>query len=373
MDFSLYIHYPFCLRKCHYCAFASIPVEAQAQNDFHQALLRELIHRSAQSPWAGGTVTTLYFGGGTPSLAPVDFIAEVIAEVRARWNLAADAEITLEANPTTAETKKFRAFREAGINRLSMGAQSFDDGELQMLGRTHNSTAIGDAVRFAREAGFDNISLDLIYGAPGMTIENLSRSVDKFLELNLEHLSTYSLSIEPNTHFARIQKIDPKFQVDQDRTADQFGLICKKMKLAGYEHYELTNFSRPGKHSRHNYNYWLRTPFLGLGVSAHSFDGRRRFWNNPNVAEYNQAILKSHDAVAGSEDISAESERDEIVYLGLRCREGLSVAFASENLHTDIMKDLLSQGVLFIREGKIHVLEHDWLLLDEIALRLLDG
>ncbi len=370
--YSLYIHYPFCVRKCPYCAFASQQTDAFIESQYRQALLIELYSLSRQAPWSEGQAETLYFGGGTPSLADPAFIAGIIEQSQRSWRLPADAEVTLEANPASADLQRLGEFFSAGVNRLSIGAQSFNDAELATLGRIHRRKDIDEAVEAARRVGFQNISLDLMYGIPGQTSSSLDFSLRQAFELEVEHISAYSLSLEPDTEFERRCHEGRLKALDPDAAADFYDQICSSMADAGYKHYELTNYCREGFHSRHNCRYWRRLPYLGLGPGAHSFDGRRRFWNTSDVDEYIDRLKRGERGTKGQELITPEMEREETVYLSLRCGNGLDAASARRLTVPGAAEELLQSGHLELRAGRYHVVESRWLLLDDIVLRLLN-
>jgi len=285
--------------------------------------------------------------------------------------LVPNSEITLEANPETRDAKSFTAFREAGVNRLSMGAQSFDPQELKLLGRAHSTEGVHEAVKMAREAGFENISLDLIYGVPGQTVESFKRSVEISLGLGIEHLSAYTLSIEEGTPFARSVREKRLPPPDPDLMADQYAVLTELMRNAGFELYELTNYAKPGLWSRHNYAYWQRTPYLGVGNGAHSFDGERRFWNRRDTRAHIAAVESGGDPTEGEERLKPEEVLQEQVYLALRTRDGLSEELALL-CNQDSISDLVKAGFLERRDLKFHVAEERWLMLDEVVLRLLE-
>ncbi len=328
-----------------------------------------------------GTLLSIYIGGGTPSLMSATQVDSLIDEIGSCFSFSDDIEITIEANPGSVEADKFRSFRRAGINRLSIGAQSFQPKELQMLGRQHSVDDTVQSVNKGRDAGFDSISLDLIYGIPqrnqnsGQSIESFADSVRKTVELDIDHLSAYTLTIEQNTPFESYVESGSLSAPDPDFAAEQYEALVSVMSEAGYEHYELTNFAKPGMHSRHNYAYWKRTPYLGLGLGAHSFNGERRFWNGRNLNEYLAKNSSTADLAVGSETISARQAIEEEIYLSLRIRNGLQVTdkIASELPHIqDSLITLTDAGFIFEQNERWHIPEAKWLLLDEVVLRLLE-
>ena len=391
--FSLYLHYPFCVKRCPYCGFATAVEKENLAIRYREVLPVELKRRAEENPWLGGTVETIYFGGGTPSLMPPKFVAEVIELIGSLWNAKENGdkeksgpsrmpfslspflpfslpEITLEANPETRDEQAFTGFREAGVNRLSMGAQSFDPDELKLLGRAHSVEGVSEAVAMARDAGFDNLSLDLIYGLPGQSVDSFRRSVEHAVKLGIDHLSAYTLSIEEGTPFARSVKEHRLPYPDPDLMADQYAVLIDQMRNAGFEHYELTNYCKPGYHSRHNSAYWQRTPYLGVGCGAHSFDRLTRFWNRRDTRRHIAAVLAGRDPRDGEETLSEGDARQEELYLPLRQAKGLDPAEALRLCKGESVEKLLDAGFLLWADGRLRVSEEKWLMLDEIVLRL---
>ena len=388
LTFSLYVHYPFCIHRCPYCGFATAVERKNDSERYRSRLLEELRRRAEEPPWQGGRVSSIYFGGGTPSLMPPEFCSSILQFVNSsipepthrltdpptNQNSAIrnpQSEITLEANPGTRDAANFSAFRQAGVNRLSIGAQSFHPSELRFLKRAHSVDDIGETVRMAREAGFNNVSLDLIYGVPGQTVDSFRNSVLRALDLGIDHLSTYTLSIEEGTPFASDVKEGKMPAPNPDFAADQYAILIDMMRDAGFEHYELTNYAKPDKWSRHNFAYWQRTPYLGLGLGAHSFDGRRRFWNSRDSNVYCETLTRGEYPIEGWEDLDEKQEEEEGIYLSLRTRAGIAEETASNLFNTVNMASLLEGGFIRRENGRFHIAESHWLLLDEIVLRLL--
>jgi len=369
--FSIYLHYPFCRARCPYCAFATDTENPDISTEYRDLILREMEMRSRQQPWEDGHVVSVYFGGGTPSMMPPEFLEKVITQICSFWSLQPDAEVTIETNPGTHKTVNFSEFLRAGINRVSIGAQSFHNSELRTLGRIHNVEEICKTVNKVREAGFENISLDLIYGIPGQTVDSVRESAKRVIDLGVEHLSTYSLSIEPETPFEMMANMGHLKLPDQDLVADEYAAICDEMSNAGFDHYELTNFAHPGKSSKHNRIYWRREPYLGFGTGSHSFDGKNRFWNPSETSAYLSAIRENIDPVSESERLSEFQIVEETVYLSLRTDDGLDRDYALEHCDNETISDFTEMGVLKHRGNRLHVSEPHWLLLDEIVARLL--
>lgn len=267
---GLYVHIPFCAAKCAYCDFYSLAGGEARWDEVTQELCGQLTQAAERC--GGYTVDTVYFGGGTPSVIGGDRLSAILHTIRRQYAVEPQAEITCEANPDSMTEEFLRTVHAAGVNRLSMGIQSADDGELRMLGRLHTFAQAKDAFARARRAGFANISVDLMYALPGQTMDGLRRSMERLLELEPEHVSCYGLTVEPDTPLGRSNPALP----DDDTQADMYLMLCRMAREAGFEHYEISNFARPGHRSRHNSRYWAQGEYLGFGPGAHSdFGGRR--------------------------------------------------------------------------------------------------
>jgi oxygen-independent coproporphyrinogen-3 oxidase len=339
---GVYVHVPFCERVCPYCDFAVVaarPLGADAEERYVAALLRELDARAAA--FAGRTLASVYLGGGTPALLRPASLARLLAALRARFAAApgaADPEVTLEANPSTLEAARLPAFREAGVNRLSLGVQSFDDGVLKRLGRAHRADAARAAIRAARAAGFANLSLDLIVAAPGQTLAQLERDLAEAVAAEPEHVSTYALTLEPGTPFARAAARGRLALPDEDLAASMLELLRERLEAAGLLLYELSSFARPGYEAVHNARYWERRAVLGLGVGAWSTDPRSgaapfgvRRANTRELPAYLEAVERGASPEASAEVLAPAVARGEAAFLALRTRRGLEAArFARE-------------------------------------------
>jgi len=322
---ALYLHIPICAHKCAYCEFYSI-TRRELLPPFIDALLHEMAFYSENPPFGGFSVSTLYLGGGTPSLLTPAQWKKILLPLKDKFTLVQDAEITLEANPGTAEMAHLSAYRRLGINRLSLGIQSFQPADLARLSRLHNTAEAEQAIRLARKAGFDNLSLDLIFAVPGQTVDAWRKTLDQALAFQPEHLSCYSLTIEPGTPLHRQVQQGQVQPCDEELERELFILTQETLQQAGYEQYEISNYSLPGFRSRHNQAYWSGYPYLGLGPSAHSFDGHRRWWNVRDVDQYLRAVSTQGRAVADTETLTTEQKKIESVLLGLRRVEGLPLA-----------------------------------------------
>ena len=324
----IYVHVPFCARRCAYCDFA-IAVRAHVPVDeYVDALERELTVRlgTAPAPDARPPIDTLYFGGGTPSRLGGAGVARA-AETLSRWFAWDDAaEVTLEVNPDDVTPDAARAWRAAGVTRASIGSQTFDPAALAWMRRGHSAEQVERAVADHRASGIDELSLDLIFALPDAVTRDWPADLGRALALAPTHLSLYGLTVEPGTPLGRWTARGDVREADEDRYADEFTAAHALLTAAGYEHYEVSNFARPGRRARHNSAYWRGVPYLGLGPSAHGFDGRRRRWNASAYAEWARTVAAGQDPIAGDEAIDGDAAAAEMVYLGLRTRDGLVLA-----------------------------------------------
>lgn len=361
---ELYIHIPFCIRKCAYCDFLSGPADVQTQDRYMEALLREvrLAGKMHQGDMADGggrqhgknqgeVVDTIFIGGGTPSAVDAGWIARLMDQVRASFEVVEDAEITMEANPGTLTADKLAQYRKAGINRLSIGLQSTDDGELQRLGRIHSYQEFLENYRLAREAGFTNINIDLMSALPGQTVESYERTLRRIIALEPEHISAYSLIVEEGTPFWE-QYSDGEGLPGEDQDRQMYHMTKAILAEAGYDRYEISNYARPGYACRHNVGYWTRVPYLGLGLGAASYYGEQRFSNTREMGEY----LAAQDLISLRRDVQELTEPDameEFMFLGLRLTRGVNtVTFEQtfgkpmEQVYGPVLQKMVSQGLM---------------------------
>lgn len=325
MPFHLYLHMPFCRRKCPYCDFyKKVPLTDESQR-FIKALAGEISAVEKTQKWAENDALTVYFGGGTPSLhSPEDFAA-ILRKIGQVWTLSPSAEITIEANPDNLSMDWLRGGRDIGINRLSLGVQSFSKRKLAMLYRSHHPEENRKAVELARLAGFSNLSLDLIFGLPDETLEEWEADLMAALALNVDHVSLYNLEFHPGTPFYRWKEAGRLRPLPEDREADMYLLAHDVLTSASYGHYEISNFAKPGFFSRHNLAYWESKPYLGLGPSAHSFDGiSRRFWNVSDLKLYFDAITENRLPIEKELILNDRERREEWTTLSLRRFEGIA-------------------------------------------------
>ncbi|NNF98133.1 MAG: radical SAM family heme chaperone HemW [Desulfobacteraceae bacterium] len=322
---GIYIHIPFCVKKCLYCDFYS-ETALSRRSEFVSHLIEELSLRQSEYP-----VDTLYFGGGTPSVMDPDSIGTVVDTIRRLYRLSPDAEITLEVNPGTLDRTALDRYLAMGVNRLNIGVQSFNDKHLTLLGRVHTADAACRAIADARDAGFKNIGLDFIYALPGQSVQAVLDDLQRAVAFSPEHLSCYMLTVEPGTPLEHGVKSGDFTPLDEEQTADHFRLVSQFINTNGYAQYEISNFSRISRangvdyRSKHNLKYWNHYPYRGFGPSAHSFIDNRRSWNHQTLDAYESSIDGGLLPVAGEEVLTREQQFTEFIYLGLRQTDGIDV------------------------------------------------
>lgn len=317
---GIYIHIPFCKKACNYCNF-HFSTSLALRKSFVQAVLKEI---ELQQSYLTEPVSTIYFGGGTPSLLPAGDIEAIINSLQKTFTLEREPEITLEANPDDITIEKLTEWKKLGINRLSIGIQSFFEEDLLWMNRAHNAMQAQLCIKHAQQLGFNNLTIDLIYGGPTLTDEHWQQNVQRAIELDVPHLSCYALTVEPRTALDNLiaaNKVEP---VDAEKQARHFELLMHWMQRAGYEHYEISNFAKPGFRSRHNSSYWQGRPYLGIGPSAHSFNGNERRWNISNNAIYIKQ-LQQHILPFEKEELTSTQKLNEYIMMSLRTAEGLSL------------------------------------------------
>lgn len=322
MSSHVYVHVPFCARRCSYCDFAIAVRRSVPVDDFIEALDRELALRT---DFSAQPVDTIYLGGGTPSRLGPDGVRRVLDLVRSRFSPETGAEITMEANPEDVTPGDAEQWREAGVTRVSLGVQSFDDEVLRWMHRAHDARRAVDAVSALQQAGFDDWSLDLIFALPPEVKRSWSDDVCRAIDLGPPHVSCYGLTMEPHTPVVRWRDRGQVHEADEERYEAEFLEADRELTGAGYDHYEVSNFARGGKRARHNSAYWRRVPYIGIGPSAHSFDGTTRRWNAREYVEWKERILAGQDPVEGTESLDAGAVALEVAYLGLRTSSGLSI------------------------------------------------
>ena len=381
---GIYIHIPFCKSKCGYCGFYSLP-SLKLKDRFLEALKAEIVERKdylkqrshcgldPQSPTPKDNpvttpISTVYFGGGTPSLLAIDKIRDILHLINMHYPVAANPEITLEANPDTLSLDYLAALRETGVNRLSIGIQSFFDDDLNYLGRKHNSAHARQCLDWARQAGFGNLSIDLIYGLPSSNAEQWNRNLDLFFEYGLPHLSAYALTLEPNSILTKQIEQGKALPVNEEDALRDYDILCRRANENGFLHYEISNFCKSGRHSKHNASYWFGTPYLGLGPSAHSFDGTSRQWDVANVERYLDAGLRD----AGREALTPEQRYDEYVMLRLRTHWGIDLKWLKREMGERFSSHCERQAQPLIKEGRL-TQTREFLYLDDRQMLFADG
>lgn len=317
-NLGLYVHIPFCKSKCLYCDFNSFAGKEDTIAEYFCTLKQEI--KAWGEKLKGRTFDTIYFGGGTPSYVGAELLSQVIEELYGSFDISKDCEITVECNPGTIDAEGLKKLRTAGANRLSIGLQSTCDSVLRTLGRIHSTDDFEKCFEAARRSGFENISLDLMYGLPDMTLKSWEKTIDRAMEFGAEHISAYALKIEEGTPFSKMNLSLP----DEDVCADMYELLVGKLRGSGYARYEISNFSKPGKESRHNQKYWELTDFLGLGAGAHSCLNNVRFSNCEKIETYIERISENGFAITERTPISANEQMSEFVFMGLRCEKGIS-------------------------------------------------
>lgn len=355
----LYVHVPFCARRCSYCDFAIAVRRRVPAAEYLAAIEREL----RGIPSAGEPLATLYLGGGTPSRLAPDAVTELVAMVAARWPLAPDAEVTLEANPEDVSPAAARTWQRAGVNRISLGAQSFDDAVLRWMHRPHDAARTRAAVPLLRDAGIANLSLDLIFALPAELGRDWDRDLDAALALAPEHLSLYGLTIEARTPLARWVARGAVRPTDDERYAAEYLHAHTRVAAAGLAFYEVSNAARPGYRSRHNTAYWTGVPYRGLGPAAHSFDGRARRWNLTAWEAYRRAGRAGAPLVEHEEILSDEQRELERVYLALRTAEGLDLSRSSWR----VPSIWVDRGWVELVGDRVRCTREGWLRLDALV------
>ena len=371
-DLALYVHWPFCVSKCPYCDFNSHVRESIDQDEWRDALLADLAHEAALLP--DRRLTSIFFGGGTPSLMEPSTAEAVIHAACRAWKPADDLEVTLEANPNTAEAARFVDLSAAGVNRISLGLQSFDDAKLRFLGRAHSADE-GQRALAAAQAAVSRVSFDLIYALPNDGEDGWSRDLDRALSLGTEHLSLYQLTIEPGTRFATDVAKHRFEPLDADRAAALFELTRERTAQAGVPSYEISNHARPGSESRHNLTYWRYGDYAGIGPGAH---GRRlgmRTVRHKKPENFLSAVARNDSGLVEEERLTSEEASHEALVMGLRLAEGIDASALARRFDRPIVSDsavarLQGHGLLWRKDGRIGTTDAGQLLLDSILAEI---
>jgi putative oxygen-independent coproporphyrinogen III oxidase len=374
---GIYIHIPFCATRCHYCNFATGGYESELARRYTVALRDEIeradVSADLQSSDLMRRVDTIYFGGGTPTTLTVGQISSLIETCRRRFDLAPDSEITAEANPGSISQNYLEELRSAGVNRLSFGAQSFDDGELRMIGRTHSAEDAREAVRSARAAGFTNVSIDLIAGLPEQKMETWRRNLDEAFALAPDHLSVYLLELykdAPLLH--RINRGELR-AIDDELTVEMYFALMGEAERRGFEHYEISNWARPGFESRHNLKYWIGAPYWAFGISAAGYDGRLRWSNTRNIHEYLTKIEGGQSPIVERIELDDDDRQSENLFLRLRLKDGVDLdehlrRFGVDALerYRDEIERLREAGLIELGENRLKISRAGTVLANEV-------
>ncbi|MGK0369525.1 MAG: oxygen-independent coproporphyrinogen-3 oxidase [Bacteroidia bacterium] len=355
---GIYIHIPFCKKACFYCDF-HFSVSFQQKDEVVASLIKELKER--KNFIGQEEVKTIYFGGGTPSVLSAGNISEILKEVYAQYTVNDNAEITFECNPDDLSKEYLKGLKECGVNRLSIGIQSLNDESLTWMNRSHNVTQALQAIDSAAALGFRDMTIDLIYGIPMLTEDEWRQTLKRALAMPINHLSAYSLTLEENTPYNKLVQQKKYKKPNDDDASRHFEILLEEIKLAGWEHYEVSNFCKAGNYSKHNTAYWQNVKYLGIGPSAHSFDGKSRHWNVRSNKEYIQKI-QAGESVSESEELSTKDIVNEALLTGLRTKWGVNLAEVKEQYEYDIAATNQNQ----IMEWQ----QKDWLEMKDGVLRL---
>ncbi len=365
---SLYVHIPFCVSKCLFCSFVISVGQAQRVDDYINALEMEAAR------YQGVPIGTIYLGGGTPTFLNERQITRVVEIVRRNFKVDQAGEWTIEANPENLDRSKAEFLHSIGFNRISIGMQTFDERYLKFLGRNHGRDLALEAYDHARQGGFKNINVDLMFGFPGQTSDELTADVRTLASLQSEHVSLYNLTIEEKSRFyAQQLKLD-----DEEHLAQQYVLICELLEGFGFHQYEVSNFCRGNYESRHNTNYWNGSQYVGLGIGAHGFLNNRRYWNVTKLQDYLFRMKTSQDAVEGLEDLAPETRLMERILFGLRKNEGICIKEIEDDLgiqldeqRTSKIEEFIADGFLIRKKNRILATMKGRLVLDELSSRLI--
>ena len=366
---GLYIHIPFCKVKCVYCDFYSITKKEDQIPLFTECLLKEIDnYKHYAEKWE---FNTIFFGGGTPSLLPAKYLEQILQKLHDTFNTSNVEEITLEANPGEAPLEHLKDIKRLGVNRLSMGFQSFDDKILKTLGRLHESKDCFKTFDNARKADFDNISTDMIFNIPKLSTQNWKKDLNKLLELDPNHISAYSLTVEPSTKLFNLVKRKELLMPLEKTDIEQFLLTEKMLSKHGFNHYEISNYAKKNMQSKHNMHYWNLSPYLSFGPSAHSYDLKKRWWNVRSLEQYTNLLNDDKLPIEGSELLSHTDNYNEIILNGLRLSDGIQL---SDLIKYDdlINKEMLNEinqkwDCLSISDKNIRLINNGFLFVDEIT------
>jgi len=378
MKLGLYLHFPFCISKCPYCDFNSYPIKEDSQiSSYISALYQEIIAYSQK--FTKSNIKTIYFGGGTPTILSGAQIYNILEFCKDKFNIDKNAEITIEANPGTLNGEKIKLLMRSGINRLSLGAQSFDNLFLKKLGRIHNVQDIIDSYLLARATGFNNINLDIMFALPGQTTENFQADLKKALSLKPDHLSLYNLTINPGTEYYENHKKNNLSLPSEDEEFDMYDWAIKFLKKNNFEHYEIANFAQPNKRSLHNLIYWKNQPYLGIGAGAYSFIRGYRYMNYKDPEKYIKEVTNNKLPIDHGEKLSLRKRMIETTILGLRTKDGVSFkeyktrfGVALDDIFSKQMGKLVNLGLLKKDDSKIKLTDKGIFLANTVFREFVD-
>ncbi|MCH2391437.1 MAG: radical SAM family heme chaperone HemW [Nitrospinales bacterium] len=363
---GLYIHIPYCIHKCGYCDFNSHPIKQDEMNHYIDALVAEMKHY-AKTYSNTNIIRTIFLGGGTPTTLTVYQLERILKECVSEFTVASDAEITIEANPATIDIEQLKSIRQTGYNRISIGVQSFDKAELKLLDRAHGPEEIHSTVDRARKAGFDNLSLDLMFAVPNQSLSSWESNLNKALEKNPEHLSTYNLTIEQGTAFSKLQSNGKLIMPDDDHQLELYKRTIERLTKKGFHHYEISNFARRGKECKHNITYWENKNTLGLGAGASSYMNGTRFKNINLPAHYIRQVKEKKIAVEHSETLEPRQAMGETIMLGLRLLQGISIHQFEKRFQISFI-NLFRNIISALKEKELVIIEKDYLRLSQKGL-----
>lgn len=365
---GIYIHVPFCKTRCHYCDFFK-STNLAFRKQYLEKLLEEIRERSDFFEKNNTPVQTIYFGGGTPSLLKVEWIDEILESIQTNFRVIDNVEITLEANPDDLNFEYLKAIKNIGINRLSIGVQSFFDEDLKRMGRRHNALQSRSALEWAFKAGFQNVGIDLIYGLPWSDSNLFLSNLDVLQEYPIVHLSAYHLTIEPNTQFGKLKLQKKLFEIEDSKSEKLFWNLHDKAEQLGFEHYEISNFCKEDYFSRHNSSYWNNEPYLGVGPGSHSYDGNHRYWIKPDLHQY---VTKGYSEGLSCESLTTTDRFNEYLMLGLRTQKGIDIKRMMENFEEfwiNIQPKIqrwLDNDFLECEDGYIRGTRKGWFVIDGV-------
>lgn len=362
---GIYLHIPFCKQACHYCNF-HFTTSLRYKSELAEAMVKEI---ALQKEYLGGeTINTIYFGGGTPSLLDEKELEEIMSALRQAYVISENAEVTLEANPDDITSEKLQFWKRAGINRLSIGIQSFFEEELRWMNRAHNAQQARQCIVDSLAAGITNLSIDLIYGSPLLSDEDWKRNVDLALSYHIPHLSCYALTVEEKTPLHKMIRTQQKVNVNEEQQARQFLLLMQWLRAAGYEHYEVSNFAKPGYRSRHNSSYWKGESYLGIGPSAHSYNGKSRSWNVANNQLYIEAINEGR-LPKEEEKLTRDEKLNEYMMIALRTMEGIDMQRVRELASEKEADAIIQKLKIYASQRLVSATNTSFALTDDGMLR----